>query len=58
MTEMRQSPRWLPILTVAAVLAFATLLEGPERVVQGKAIVELTTLPQIVSGTSPEAEET
>jgi len=34
MPEMRQSPRWLPILTVAAVLAFATLLEGPDRVIQ------------------------
>jgi UDP-N-acetyl-D-mannosaminuronic acid dehydrogenase len=30
----------------------------PERVVQGKAIVELQTLPQIVSGTTPEAEDT
>ena len=29
----------------------------PERVVQGKAIVELQTLPQIVSGITPEAEE-
>lgn len=29
----------------------------PERVVQGKAIVELQSLPQIVSGTTPEAEE-
>lgn len=29
----------------------------PERVVQGKAIVELQTLPQIVSGVTPEAEE-
>ena len=29
----------------------------PERVVQGHATKELTTLPQIVSGTSPEAEE-
>jgi UDP-N-acetyl-D-mannosaminuronic acid dehydrogenase len=29
----------------------------PERVVQGKAIVEIQTLPQIVSGTTPEAEE-
>lgn len=30
----------------------------PERVVQGKAIEELQTLPQIVSGTTPQAEET
>lgn len=30
----------------------------PERVVQGKAIVELQTLPQIVSGVTPAAEET
>jgi UDP-N-acetyl-D-mannosaminuronic acid dehydrogenase len=30
----------------------------PERVVQGSSIRELQTLPQIVSGTSPEAEET
>jgi len=30
----------------------------PERVVQGKAITELQTLPQIVSGTTPAAEET
>jgi UDP-N-acetyl-D-mannosaminuronic acid dehydrogenase len=29
----------------------------PERVVQGKAIVEIQTLPQIVSGVTPEAEE-
>lgn len=29
----------------------------PERVVQGKAIEEITTLTQIVSGTTPEAEE-
>lgn len=29
----------------------------PERVVQGHAIRELQTLPQIVSGTTPEAEE-
>jgi len=29
----------------------------PERIVQGCAIQELQTLPQIVSGTSPEAEE-
>jgi UDP-N-acetyl-D-mannosaminuronic acid dehydrogenase len=29
----------------------------PERIVQGKAVEELLTLPQIVSGTSPEAEE-
>ena len=29
----------------------------PERIVQGRAIEELQTLPQIVSGTSPEAEE-
>lgn len=30
----------------------------PERVVQGQAIKELQTLPQIVSGTTPAAEET
>src|SRR5262249_23475585 len=30
----------------------------PERVVQGYAIRELQELPQIVSGTTPEAEET
>lgn len=30
----------------------------PERVVQGKAIEELQTLPQIVSGLTPRAEET
>ena len=30
----------------------------PERVVQGQAIRELQTLPQIVSGTTPAAEET
>lgn len=30
----------------------------PERVVQGKAIMELQTLVQIVSGTTPEAEDT
>jgi len=29
----------------------------PERIVQGKAIQELPLLPQIVSGTTPEAEE-
>jgi len=29
----------------------------PERVVQGKAITELQTLPQIVSGTTPAAEQ-
>ena len=29
----------------------------PERVVQGRAIKEIQTMPQIVSGTSPEAEE-
>ncbi|HEY1240623.1 MAG TPA: nucleotide sugar dehydrogenase [Bryobacteraceae bacterium] len=29
----------------------------PERIVQGHAIEELQTLPQIVSGTTPEAEE-
>ncbi len=29
----------------------------PERVVQGKAVLELQTLPQIVSGTTPEAED-
>jgi len=29
----------------------------PERVVQGNAIVEIETLPQIVSGQTPEAEE-
>jgi UDP-N-acetyl-D-mannosaminuronic acid dehydrogenase len=29
----------------------------PERVVQGRAVEEITTLPQIVSGTTPEAEE-
>lgn len=29
----------------------------PERIVQGKAVEELLTLPQIVSGTSPEAED-
>jgi UDP-N-acetyl-D-mannosaminuronic acid dehydrogenase len=29
----------------------------PERVVQGQAIREITVLPQIVSGTTPEAEE-
>lgn len=29
----------------------------PERVVQGKAIVEIRTLPQIISGTSQEAED-
>jgi len=29
----------------------------PERVVQGQAIREIPTLPQIVSGTTPEAEE-
>lgn len=29
----------------------------PERIVQGRAIEELQTLPQIVSGTTPEAEE-
>ena len=30
----------------------------PERVVQGNAIDQIRTLPQIVSGTSPEAEQT
>lgn len=30
----------------------------PERIVQGRAIEELQTLPQIVSGTTPEAQET
>lgn len=30
----------------------------PERVVQGKAVAEITTLTQIVSGTTPEAERT
>lgn len=30
----------------------------PERIVQGKAIEELQALPQIVSGATPEAEET
>src|SRR6202011_2003321 len=29
----------------------------PERIVQGFAVEELQTLPQIVSGTTPEAEE-
>ncbi len=29
----------------------------PERIVQGKAIEELLTLPQVVSGTTPEAED-
>ena len=29
----------------------------PERIVQGHAIEELQTLPQIVSGTTPEAED-
>ena len=29
----------------------------PERIVEGRAVEELQTLPQIVSGTSPEAEE-
>src|SRR5579872_2264115 len=29
----------------------------PERVVQGRAVKEITSLPQIVSGTTPEAED-
>jgi UDP-N-acetyl-D-mannosaminuronic acid dehydrogenase len=29
----------------------------PERVVQGRGVIELRTMPQIISGTSPEAEE-
>ena len=29
----------------------------PERIVEGRAVEELQTLPQIVSGTTPEAEE-
>ena len=44
--------RYLREKGVAAKLAFC-----PERVVQGKAIAEIQSLPQIVSGTTPEAED-
>ncbi len=34
MSEPRSTPRWVPILTVAGVIAFASLLAGPERVLK------------------------
>ncbi len=44
--------RYLKEKGVSAKLAFC-----PERVVQGKAIAEIQSLPQIVSGATPEAED-
>jgi len=44
--------RYLKEKGVTANLAFC-----PERVVQGKAIAEIQSLPQIVSGATPEAED-
>ncbi len=44
--------RYLKEKDVSAKLAFC-----PERVVQGKAITEIQSLPQIVSGATPEAED-
>ncbi len=43
---------WLKSKGKSPLLAFC-----PERVVQGKAIEEILTLPQIISGTTREAEE-
>jgi len=44
--------RWICSKGLKARVSFC-----PERVVQGKAIAEVGSLPQIVSGTTPEAEE-
>ena len=44
--------RYLADQGVKPLIAFC-----PERVVQGKAIQEIQSLPQIVSGTTPEAED-
>ena len=44
--------RWLKSMDKSPLIAFC-----PERVVQGKAIEEILNLPQIVSGTSPEAQQ-
>jgi UDP-N-acetyl-D-mannosaminuronic acid dehydrogenase len=43
--------RWAASCGLQARISFC-----PERVVQGKAIAEVQSLPQIVSGTTPEAE--
>ena len=43
---------WLKSQDKPMLLAFC-----PERLVQGKGIEEILTLPQIISGTSPEAEK-
>ena len=34
MTESRPTPRWVPILAVATILALAALMAGPERVLK------------------------
>ena len=44
--------RWIGSKGLEVLVSFC-----PERVVQGKAIEEVRSLPQIVSGTTPEAEE-
>jgi UDP-N-acetyl-D-mannosaminuronic acid dehydrogenase len=44
--------RWLKSMGKTPLISFC-----PERVVQGRAIEEILDLPQIVSGTSPEAEK-
>jgi UDP-N-acetyl-D-mannosaminuronic acid dehydrogenase len=44
--------RWLTSMGSTPLISFC-----PERVVQGKAIEEILHLPQIISGTTPEAEE-
>lgn len=44
--------RWLKSKGKSPFLAFC-----PERVVQGKAVEEILGLPQIISGTTPEAQE-
>jgi len=42
---------WLKSMNRSPLISFC-----PERVVQGKAVEEILSLPQIVSGTTPEAE--
>jgi UDP-N-acetyl-D-mannosaminuronic acid dehydrogenase len=44
--------RWLKSMGKTPLLSFC-----PERVVQGKAVEEILNLPQIVSGTTPEAQQ-
>jgi UDP-N-acetyl-D-mannosaminuronic acid dehydrogenase len=44
--------RWLKTKGKSPLIAFC-----PERVVEGKAIEEILHLPQIISGTTPDAEE-